>query len=154
LPPVTFVPLTPTTAATFPTYTPPATYPTYVPPTTTATTLPTTGAPLTVSPTPTPSHAAKCTGEPTKKQILTLIDDDPGVPDAKLKVVEGPFCSGTWSFTTVALADTSKTQVEPLQVVATGKGSSLALVSLGTDVCTARVQSESPAGIRILACGF
>jgi hypothetical protein len=154
LPPVTFVPLTPTTV---PTYTPPATYPTYSTtyPTYRPTTSPAgTAAPLTVSPTPTPSHAPRCGGEPTRKQLLALIEDDPGVPDAKLEVVEGPFCAAEWSFTTVELADTSQAQVEPLQVVATGKGETLALVSLGTDVCSARVQSAAPAGIRVLACGF
>ena len=157
LPPVTFVPLDPTVTTTttvpLPTYT--TTYPTYTYPTaTTATAVPTTAGPLTKSPTPTPSHAAKCTGEPTKKHILALIKDDPGVPDAKLAVVDGPFCSGTWSFTTVGLAGEDDDQDEPLQVVATGKGTTLTIVGLGADVCSTRVQGEAPAGIRVLACGF
>ncbi|BBH65371.1 hypothetical protein ACTI_20560 [Actinoplanes sp. OR16] len=158
LPPVTFVPLDPTVTTVPPATVPPAvvptyttTYPVYTAPTTVA---PTTGGPLTKSPTPTPSHAAKCSGEPTKKQILALIKEDPGVPEATLEVVGGPYCSGTWSFTTVELAGATEEQVEPLQVVATGKGTALALVSLGTDVCIARVQDEAPDGIRVLACGF
>ncbi|MEU4691978.1 hypothetical protein [Actinoplanes sp. NPDC023714] len=161
LPPVTFAPLEPTATTTttvpLPTYT--TTYPTYTYPTRTTTTAatttaPTTAGPLTKSPTPTPSHAAKCTGDPTKTQILALIKNDPGVPDAKLEVVEGPFCSGTWSFTTVGLAGESDDEDEPLQVVATGKGTTLAIVGLGADVCSTRVQDEAPAGIRVLACGF
>ncbi|HEX7135592.1 MAG TPA: hypothetical protein VF228_23650, partial [Iamia sp.] len=42
-----------------------------------------------------------CTAEPTGAQILNLIKGKPGVPDATLRVFQGPFCSGTWSFATV-----------------------------------------------------
>jgi hypothetical protein len=144
----------PTPGYTYPT--PGYTYPTpgfATPPpqpglTTTATT-----APLTKSPTPTPSHAAKCRTEPTGAQILALIKNDPGVPKKTLAVAEGPFCSGTWAFTTVKIAGPGADDVEPLMVVTTGKGSTLALVAAGTDVCNAKVQT-APAGIRVLACGF
>jgi hypothetical protein len=114
----------------------------------------TTAAPETVSPTPTPSHAAKCTGSPTKAQILTLIKGQSGVPDKTLQVDDGPFCSGDWSFSTVEVAGESADQLEPLMVVATGKGSTLALVAAGSEVCTDQVQTSAPAGIRVLACGF
>ncbi|RAK35486.1 hypothetical protein B0I29_110242 [Actinoplanes lutulentus] len=154
LPPVTFVPLDPTTTAP-PIATLPTTYPTY--PTVTATvptvpTVPTTSPVTTTSPTPSPtlSHAKKCTGEPTGKQILALLKGNPAVPDATLKVDEGPFCSGVWSFTTVKLATGD---AETLSVVTTGKGSTLTLVTAGTDVCNPRVQTEAPVGIRVLACG-
>jgi hypothetical protein len=143
----------------YPTYpTPGYTYPTpgYATPppqpgrmTTTATT-----APLTKSPTPTPTHAAKCRTEPTGPQILTLIKDDPGVPDTSLAVADGPFCSGTWTFTTVKIDGQDADEVEPLMVVSTGKGAKLTLVAAGTHVCNAKVQAEAPAGIRVLACGF
>ncbi|MEU4419170.1 hypothetical protein AB0F81_00965 [Actinoplanes sp. NPDC024001] len=120
----------------------------------TTTTTGVTTPPLTNSPTPTPTHAAKCRTSPTGPQILALIKDDPGVPDKELAVADGPFCSGTWSFTTVKIAGQGAEQVEPLMVVATGKGTKLALVAAGTHVCNARVQAEAPPGIRVLACGF
>lgn len=117
-----------------------------------STTTATTTAPLTKSPTPTPSHAARCTGDPTGAQILTLIKDEPGVPDRNLQVADGPYCSGTWSFTTVRIA--GENRLEPLMVATTGKGAQLALVAAGTDVCNQRMQTGAPAGIRVLACGF
>ncbi|MEV6303818.1 hypothetical protein AB0M02_30730 [Actinoplanes sp. NPDC051861] len=141
VPPAT-LPTNPVTTYTVPGYATP-------PPlsTTTATT-----APLTKSPTPTPTHAARCTGEPTAAQILKLVEDDPGVPDQGLQVADGPYCAGTWSFTSVRIAGDS--QAEQLQVSATGKGAQLKLVAAGTDVCNPRMQTEAPAGIRVLACGF
>jgi hypothetical protein len=39
-------------------------------------------------------------------------------------------------------------------VVATGAGTTLALVAAGSDVCIERVQTTAPPGIRVLACGF
>lgn len=110
--------------------------------------------PTTKSPSPTPSHAGRCTGEPTGGQILTLIKGKPGVPNASLRTFEGPFCSGTWSFTTVEVVGRTQDEVEPLMVVATGKGSTLALVAAGSDVCVARVEAEAPPAVRVLACGF
>ncbi|GLY04933.1 MULTISPECIES: hypothetical protein [Actinoplanes] len=150
IPPPATVPTAalPTVAPTYTTYTPYPTYPTY-----TVVPTPTTTAPLSKSPTPTPAHAAACTGQPTGAEILALIADDPGVPDRELEVAEGPFCSGDWSFTTVRIAG-SATSVEPLMVATTGKGTTLALVAAGTDVCNPRMQAEAPSGIRVLACGF
>ncbi|AEV89179.1 putative global transcription activator SNF2L2 [Actinoplanes sp. SE50] len=119
-------------------------------------TLPTTTpaeGPLTKSPTPTPAHAAKCGGQPSPADILALIKGKPGIPSKTLQVQDGPFCSGTWSFTTVKLAGSGTDQMEPLMVVATGKAATLALVAAGSDVCNAQVQA-APAGIRVMACGF
>jgi hypothetical protein len=124
---------------------------TYAYPTVAATpTLP----PDTVSPTPTPSHAPRCSGAPTRSQIITLINGKPGIPSDPLEVSDGPYCSGEWSFATVQLVGENADQDEPLMVAATGKGSTLALVAAGSDVCTDRVQNDAPAGIRVLACGF
>jgi hypothetical protein len=134
----------------YPTYPAYPTYPTATVGTTTTTTTP----PTTKSPTPTPSHAGRCTAEPTGAQILNLIKGKPGVPDATLRVFQGPFCSGTWSFATVEVDGRTADEVEPLMVVATGKGSTLALVAAGSDVCVTRVQTGAPPGIRVLACGF
>ncbi|WP_203733072.1 hypothetical protein [Paractinoplanes durhamensis] len=125
-------------------------YPTYAYPTTRATTL----APNTVSPTPTPSHAARCTGSPTNAQLLALIRGKPGIPNKTLLVNDGPYCSGIWSFSTVEVSGESADQLEPLMVVTTGKDTTLALVAAGSDVCIDRVQTEAPPGIRVLACGF
>jgi hypothetical protein len=108
----------------------------------------------TKSPTPTPSHAARCSGTPNRNQILNLINGKPGIPAAALKVTEGPFCSGTWSFTTVALAAEDADVDERLSVVATGRGATLSLVAAGSDVCIDQVQTGAPPGIRVLACGF
>lgn len=140
-------PLLPTAAlptGVLPTYPP---YPTY--PVQTTTTVPTTK-----SPTPTPSHAANCSGEPTGAQILAFIKGKPGIPTATLKVDAGPYCSGEWSFTTVEISGKSADQLDPLMVVATGKGATLGLVAAGSDVCNDPVQSSAPPGIRVLACGF
>jgi hypothetical protein len=134
--------------AALPTGLPPA-YPGYPAPTTTAT-----NAPLTKSPTPTPSHAAKCRTAPTGPQVLALIKGKPGIPNDPLRIDEGPFCAGDWSFTTVEITGKNADDVEPLLVVATGKGTTLTLVAAGSDVCTGPVQTGAPAGIRVLACGF
>ncbi|MEU4557383.1 hypothetical protein AB0F72_03275 [Actinoplanes sp. NPDC023936] len=152
LPGITFVPLSPTatTGAAVPTFT---TYPPVAPtlaPTST-TTAPTTSPTTSPTPSPSPSQARKCTGEPTGRQILTLLKDNPAVPDAELDVADGPFCGGTWSYTTVQLKGGG---AEPLSVVTTGKGTTLALVTAGTDVCNPRVKAEAPVGIRVLACGY
>ncbi|MGK5679839.1 hypothetical protein [Actinoplanes sp. URMC 104] len=120
------------------------------PPRTTTTTT----APETISPTPTPSHAAKCPAEPTGAQILELIKGRPGIPAKPMRVFEGPFCSGTWSFATVEATGDDADDLEPLMVVATGTGPTLALVAAGSDVCISRVQTGAPPGIRVLACGF
>ncbi|MET0424180.1 MAG: hypothetical protein ABW046_09910, partial [Actinoplanes sp.] len=125
-------------------------YPTYPVP---GATLPTT-APTTRTATPTPAHAARCTGQPTRAQILALIKGKPGMPNATLTVLDGPYCSGVWSFATVEVAGRDPDEIEPLMVVTTGKGSTLALIAAGSDVCIDRVQTEAPPGIRVLACGF
>jgi hypothetical protein len=129
----------------YPTY---PTYPAYTAPT--ATTTPAT----TVSPTPTPSHAPRCTGAPTGAQILTLIKGKPGIPNTTLQVDSGPYCSGDWSFTTVEKSGADADQLEPLMVVATGKDTTLKLIAAGSEVCVDQVQTTAPPGIRVLACGF
>nr|WP_221380541.1 hypothetical protein [Actinoplanes polyasparticus] len=150
LPTATTQPL-PTGTLTYPTV--PA-YPTQVYPTPTPTPTVTTTAPETTPATPTPSHAARCTAQPTRPQILALITGKRGIPDKPLRVYEGPFCSGAWSFTTVEVTGADADDLEPLMVVATGAGTTLALVAAGSDVCIERVQTAAPPGIRVLACGF
>ncbi|GIM88592.1 hypothetical protein [Paractinoplanes toevensis] len=140
--------------ATFPTPTaaaPGPAYPTYTYPTAVTTTV--TQAPDTVPATPTPSHAAACTGSPTDAQLLTLIKGQPGIPNKTLQVDDGPYCSGEWSFSTVEITGASADQLEPLMVVTTGRDTTLALVAAGSEVCTNRVLTSAPPGIRVLACG-
>ena len=149
----------PASAAAVPSLAPSPVVPTFspLPP---VTTVPTTTPPTTRTPTPSPSpspalsRAPKCTGEPTGTQIITLVKRRPGIPDKPLRLQDGPFCSGQWSYATLELAGAGPDQLEPLMVVATGKGSTLALVAAGTYVCNTQVQADAPVGIRVLACGF
>lgn len=128
------------------------TYPTYPAPA--VTTRPTTAP--TTRPTPTrstPPPAPRCTGGPTPQQVLDLIKDRPGIPQADLTVTEGPYCAGSWQFAIVGIAGQSDDDVEPLLVVSTGRPSALRLVEAGTDVCTDSVERDAPPGIRVRACG-
>ncbi|MBM2616962.1 hypothetical protein JIG36_15490 [Actinoplanes sp. LDG1-06] len=135
----------PTAPTTYPAY--PTTRPTTIVPTTTP-------PPETVQATATPSHAPRCQAQPTGAQILALVKGQPGVPDKPMRIYEGPFCSGTWSFATVEVTGEDADELEPLMVVSTGAGTTLALVAAGSDVCIDRVQTSAPPGIRVLACGF
>ncbi|MEU4621243.1 hypothetical protein AB0G04_14850 [Actinoplanes sp. NPDC023801] len=140
-PPVATPPTGVTPTGVMPTYT----YPTRTP----VATLPTTTPPATTSPTATPSYAPRCTGQPTGAQVVALAKKSPAVPDKNVAVLGGPFCSGTWSFTVIGM-----TGAEPLSVVTTGSGTTLTLVTVGTDVCNPTVKTQAPAGIRALACGY
>jgi hypothetical protein len=129
---------------------PTATLPTlpYTPPA--GATVPTTTSPVI----PGPSPAPRCTGGPTAAQIVRVVEGTAGIPDRELKVIDGPFCSGTWQFATIEIvAKDSEDKYEPLFVVTTGAPASLQLVEAGTDVCSKRVRTEAPAGIRVRACG-
>jgi hypothetical protein len=131
------------------TFPPGQTFPTYPTPTLNSTAG-------TSSPTPTPSHAARCTGSPTGTEIIAMLrrKSSSSLPSGPLAVLEGPFCSGTWSFTRLGLSGEADDQDEALMVMATGKGSTLGLVAAGSDVCTPQVETQAPPGIRVLACGF
>jgi hypothetical protein len=138
-----------------PTYSPPgglptgAGYPTYP--------LPTYPAAPTFAPPPTthgPDPAPKCTKGPTAAQVLALIKDKPGIPpNQNYEVKEGPFCAGTWQFTAIGVVGKTLDEVDPLLVVTSGKPASLTLVEAGADVCSDRVESGAPPGIRVRACG-
>jgi hypothetical protein len=134
-------------------YTPPTVAtPTYQYPTLppfTATTRPATTPPTTTTTTgPTPSYPPRCGAEPTGAQIVTLAKTSPAVPDEDVTVLDGPYCAGGWSFTTIGM-----TGAEPLFVITTGAGTTLELVTVGTDVCNPTVKARAPAGIRAMACG-
>ena len=116
-------------------------------------TLPTSRTPTTRPTTPPPPPAPKCRSGPTAAQVLAVVNGKPGVPTGEeLKVTTGPFCAGTWQFSTVVLK--SKPNSEPLLVVTKGKPAELTLIEAGADVCSERVQNQAPPGIRVLACGF
>jgi hypothetical protein len=106
----------------------------------------------TVSPTPTgPPPAPKCTKGPTAAQVLAVVKGKPGIPaNAQLVVKAGPYCAGTWQFSTVGEAGSD---VDPLQVVTNGKPAALNLVEYGADVCSDHVHDTAPVGIRVWACG-
>jgi hypothetical protein len=138
--------------ATYPTAGLPAyptpTYPAY--PTATSTTTP----PATATTTPPPS-APKCTSGPTAAQMIAAVKQRPGIPaDAELKVIDGPYCAGTWQFTVVEVAAAdAEDQVEPLSVVSNGAPAAVKVIEAGADVCSLKVRSEAPPGIRVRACG-
>jgi hypothetical protein len=136
---------TPPTIYTPPVATPPYTYPTL--PRATATTRPPTTLP-TLPTGPAPSHAPRCTGEPTGAQILAKAKTSAAVPDQNVTVTDGPYCAGGWSFTTLGMPE-----AEPLSVIAIGSGATLELVTVGTDVCNPTVKAQAPTGIRAMACG-
>jgi hypothetical protein len=82
--------------------------------------------------------------------VLAVVRNRPGVPrGAQLRVAAGPYCAGQWHYSAVDLV--GDPDAEPLLVVT--RGTPLVLVEAGGDVCSERVQSEAPPGIRVLACG-
>jgi len=86
--------------------------------------------------------------------LIAVVEGTPGIPDEPLKVIDGPFCSGTWQYSVMEIAASGgEDDYEPLSVVTTGLPSALQLVEAGADVCSVRVQGEAPAGIRVHACG-
>jgi hypothetical protein len=131
-------------------------YPTLPPPIPTfpgAPTFTTRPVPTTTTTTPPPPPAPRCTGGPTRPQVLAVVKGRAGVPDDDLAVTEGPYCAGSWQFTIVGIAGAGDDTVEPLLVVTTGRPSALRVIEAGTDVCTDRVSDDAPPGIRVRACG-
>jgi hypothetical protein len=130
-------------------YVPPATLP---PVFTTPPRITTTTPPATL-PTPATPPAAKCRSGPTPAQVLAVLKDLPGIPDQKLALTDGPFCSGSWQFAQVQIAGADPKSAEQLFVVTTGTPTALKVIEAGTDVCSVEVQTKAPAGIRVRACG-
>jgi hypothetical protein len=130
---------------------PPATVP-YVPPATLPPVI-TTRPTATVPTTPAASPAPRCRRGPTAAQLLAVLHGLPGIPDEELKLVDGPYCSGSWQFGQVQIADVDPDSAEQLFVVTTGTPSKLTVIEAGTDVCSTKVQTSAPVGIRVRACG-
>ncbi|AGL21640.1 hypothetical protein L083_8130 [Actinoplanes sp. N902-109] len=144
----TYPGVVPTYPGVVPTY--PGVVPTtrYPPPVTRTTTPPTTPA---TSP---PPGAPRCTNGPTAAQVIAAVQGTAGIPDDPLKVIDGPYCSGSWQFSVVEIAEKdAEDSDEELAVVTTGKPATLTLIEAGTDVCSTKVQSDAPTGIRVRACG-
>ena len=126
-------------------------------------TVPLATFPATTLPSPTPSATAtrtgpppapRCTHGPTAAQIIAVVRTHPGIPTGiTLEVKQGPYCAGSWQFTVVGEAGRTPEQVDPLLVVTNGPPSALTVVEAGQDVCSERVLTAAPPGIRVLACG-
>jgi hypothetical protein len=118
---------------------------------------PTAGPPTTHPPAPSlptsPSFnelsAVDCRGNPSGSQVIGLLRRSSGLltANARVTVLLGPLCSGSWQYTVVQLSDR-----EPLQVVSSGPATALTLVTAGTNVCSIPVRTAAPAGIRTAAC--
>jgi hypothetical protein len=93
--------------------------------------------------------AVACNGKPTGAQVVALLRRTGVLPaQARATVTNGPLCAGTWQYTEVSMPD-----AEPIDVVSRGTPEALALVTAGTDTCTAKVRTEAPPGIRsVLRC--
>jgi hypothetical protein len=103
----------------------------------------------TANPSPRPSfaeeYAVACGGHPTANQVIALVRRTGGLLPAggSVPAQKGPLCAGTWQYTVFAVPNK-----EPLQVVSRGEPDSLTMVTAGTDICSIRVRTEAPAGIR------
>lgn len=93
--------------------------------------------------------AVACNGKPTGAQVIALLRRKGVLPaQVTATVTNGPLCAGTWQYTEVSMPD-----AEPIDVVTRGAPESLALVTAGTDACTAGVRAGAPLGIRtVLRC--
>jgi hypothetical protein len=93
--------------------------------------------------------AVSCNGKPTGAQVVALLRRTRVLPaQVQATVTNGPLCAGTWQYTEVAMPD-----AEPIDVVTQGPPEALALVTAGTDACTAGVRAGAPLGIRtVLRC--
>ena len=119
-------------------------------PTTTATT-----PPATTRPTPAVSPAPRCPAGPTAAQLVAAVQNTPGIPDEPLTVTGGPFCAGTWQFSTMEIGSAAtRDRNERLSVVTKGAPAALQLLEAGSDVCSKLVSDEAPPGIRVRACGI
>jgi hypothetical protein len=125
----------------------------YPVPGTTLPTVPVVPTVPTPTTTPPPAPAPVCTAGPTKQQVVDLVEGKPGIPTKPLEVRFGPYCAGTWQFAILGLAGEDEDSDEPLLVVSSGKPAKLRLVEAGADVCSDRVNTGAPPGIRVRACG-
>jgi hypothetical protein len=101
-------------------------------------------------PTSGPPPAPKCRNGPTGAQVIAVVRNSPGIPKGiSLTVSDGPYCASSWQFTKVATG----ADEDQLMVVTNGPPAALKLVEAGQDVCSDKVESTAPPGIRVRACG-
>jgi hypothetical protein len=98
-----------------------------------------------VMPTPFPEYTAvDCAGRPAKDQIIALVrretDISPG--DA----IAAPVCAGTWQYTVLAVPGR-----DAIAVLTKTTPTGLALVAVGTDVCSLDLKHQAPTGIYLAA---
>lgn len=92
--------------------------------------------------------AVPCAGRPTGRQVVELLRRTGSLPQrAQVTVTGEPVCADDWQYSVVQVPNR-----EPLQVISNGRPEDLMLVTVGTDVCDARIRALAPTGIRMLAC--
>jgi hypothetical protein len=95
-------------------------------------------------------YAVPCQGRPTVDAVLAALHAGKVLPSqAAATATTGPLCSGDWQYTVLEVADEGT-----LLVVTRLSGTSLTLVTAGTDVCTTAVTGQAPAGLRAIAHCF
>jgi hypothetical protein len=92
--------------------------------------------------------ATPCAGYPTAEQVIALVRRAGGLlpRTGTVPVSRGPLCAGTWQYTVFSVPGK-----ESLQVVSRGTPGDLTMVTAGTDVCSIRVITAAPTGIRNIA---
>jgi hypothetical protein len=92
-------------------------------------------------------YAVPCAGRPGADQVITVLWSAKVLPSrAPATTTIGPLCSADWQYTALDVPGTGL-----LQVLTRGPSGALRLVTAGTDVCTATVKAQAPAGIRTVA---
>ena len=95
----------------------------------------------TSAPTPWPEYTAvDCAGRPSKEQVIAVVRSQTGIEPGG--VITAPLCGGTWQFTVLSVPGR-----EPVKVLTRTTQSGLALVAVGTDVCSLDIQHQAPSGI-------
>lgn len=84
-----------------------------------------------------------CPGKVTAAQVIALVRQQASLQPSE--AILGPFCSGSWHYTILEIPGPQ----EPVQVVTRDP---LRIVAVGTEVCTAEVRAQAPAGIKAWVC--
>src|SRR5262245_61173705 len=88
-------------------------------------------------PTPFPEYTAvDCAGRPGKDQVIALVRRETNInPD---DAIAPPLCAGTWQYTVLSVPG-----LDPVQVLTKATVGGLALVAVGTDVCSLDIQHQA-----------
>lgn len=98
-------------------------------------------------PTPFPEYTAvDCAGRPGKDQVIALVRRETTINPGD--AITPPLCAGTWQYTVLSVPG-----LDPVQVLTKTIPGGLALVAVGTDVCSLDIQHQAPIGIyRAASC--